>query len=151
MTDNENLDETEGKELSGYARQRQKYKEELDAKDKVIADLKAQIVSNKKAYFKNTLASQWFKGEFDEFADKYADKLELEEMVALYVGNNWAPVQQATVEQTVTEQPTAEASTIWPRSIIWQNPIGGQFKSVQDMSIDELKERGRQHPEIFHE
>lgn len=150
MTDNENLDETEGKELSGYARQRQKYKEELDAKDKVIADLKAQIVSNKKAYFKNTLASQWFKGEFDEFADKYADKLELEEMVALYVGNNWAPVQQATAEQTVAE-PTAEASTIWPRSIIWQNPIGGQFKSAQDMSIDELKERGRQHPEIFHE
>ena len=150
MTDNENLDETEGKELSGYARQRQKYKEELDAKDKVIADLKAQIVSNKKAYFKNTLASQWFKGEFDEFADKYADKLELEEMVALYVGNNWAPVQQATAEQPVAE-PTAEASTIWPRSIIWQNPIGGQFKSAQDMSIDELKERGRQHPEIFHE
>ena len=107
MTDNEQLDETEGKELSGYARQRAKYKEELEAKDKVIADLKAQIVSNKKAYFKNTLTSQGFKGEFDEFADKYADKLELEEMVALYVGNNGAPVQQQQVQQqdVVTEQP----------------------------------------------
>lgn len=111
MTDNEQLDETEGKELSGYARQRQKYKEELEAKDKVIADLKAQIVSNKKAYFKNTLASQGFKGEFDEFADKYADKLELEEMVALYVGNNGGPVQPQAVEGT-TEEPTTEASTI---------------------------------------
>lgn len=58
MTDNENLDGTEEKKLSDYAKQRLKYKEELDAKDKVIADLKAQIVSNKKAYFKNTLASQ---------------------------------------------------------------------------------------------
>jgi hypothetical protein len=58
MTDNENLDETEGKELSGYARQRQKYKEELDAKDKVIADLNAQLIANKKLYFKDTLARQ---------------------------------------------------------------------------------------------
>ena len=149
MTDNENLDETEGKELSGYAKQRAKYKEELDAKDQVISDLKSQLIANKKLYFKDTLARQWFKWDFDEFADKYADKLELNEMVALYVGNNGAPVQQATVDQIATEQPTAEAPTIWPRSIIWQNPIGEQYKSVQDMSIDELKEYGRQHPEMF--
>lgn len=149
MTDNENLDETEGRELSGYAKQRAKYKEELDAKDQVIADLKAQIVANKKAYFKNTLASQWFQGQFDEFADKYADKLELNEMVSLYIGNYGAPAQQTAV-QTAPEITTEEqAPTIWPRSIIWQNPIGVQYKSTQDMSIDELKEYGRQHPEIF--
>jgi hypothetical protein len=58
MTDNENLDETEGKELSGYAKQRAKYKEELDAKDREIAELRSQIVANKKAYFKSTLANQ---------------------------------------------------------------------------------------------
>jgi hypothetical protein len=115
----------------------------------VIADLNAQLIANKKLYFKDTLARQWFKWDFDEFADRYADKLELNEMVALYVGNNGAPVQQVTVDQTATEQPTTEAPTIWPRSIIWQNPIGEQYKSVQDMSIDELKEYGRQHPEMF--
>ena len=108
MTDNEQLDETEGKELSGYAKQRAKYKEELDAKDQEIANLKAQIVSNKKAYFKNTLASQGFKGEFDEFADKYADKLELDEMVSLYKGTNGAPVQQTSAQQQAPEQPAEQ-------------------------------------------
>lgn len=58
MTDNENLDEAEGKELSGYAKQRAKYKEELDAKDQQIAQLKAEITANKKAYFINTLQNQ---------------------------------------------------------------------------------------------
>lgn len=149
MTDNEQLDETEGKELSGYAKQRAKYKEELDAKDREIADLKAQIVSNKKAYFKNTLTSQWFKGEFDEFADKYADKLELDEMVALYVGNNGVPAQQPATTAEMPEGTTTEAS-IWPRSIIWLNPIGGdQPKSVDELTVEEMKARGRAHPEIF--
>ena len=150
MTDNENLDETEGKELSGYAKQRAKYKEELDAKDREIAELRSQIVANKKAYFKSTLTNQWFKGEFDEFADKYADKLEIDEMIALYVGNNGAPVQTAqpaaTAEQPATEQP----ASIWPKSIIWSNPIGGdQPKSVDELTVEEMKARGRAHPEIF--
>lgn len=151
MTDNENLDETEGKELSGYAKQRAKYKEELDAKDKVIADLKAQLVANKKQYFKDTLTNQWFKWEFDEFADKYADKLELNEMVALYVGNNGAPVQQTAVQQPEwTTEP--QAQTIWPKSIIWTNPIGGdQPRDFNDLTAEEMKEWGRQHPEIFNQ
>ena len=150
MTDNEQFDETEGKELSGYARQRAKYKEELDAKDQVISDLKAQLIANKKQYFKDTLTSHWFKGEFDEFADKYADKLELNEMVALYVGNNGGPVQQVTAEQPTEETTEPQAPTIWPKSIIWTNPIGGdQPKSISDLSVEEMKARGRAHPEIF--
>lgn len=96
MTDNENLDETEGKELSGYAKQRAKFKEELDAKDQVIAQLKGEIKANKVAYFKDTLTSNGYKGNFDEFADKYADNLDVNEMLSLYVGmNGGAPVQQA--------------------------------------------------------
>lgn len=153
MTDNENLDETEGKELSGYAKQRAKYKEELDAKDQEIASLKARIVADKKAYFKNTLTSQWFKGEFDEFADKYADKLDLDEMVALYVWNNWRPVQQVQQEQA-QQTPGAQQSeqTLGPKSIIWQNPIGGdQPKQFSEMTVEEMKARGRSHPEIINQ
>lgn len=58
MTDNEQLDGTEEKKLSDYAKQRLKYKEELDAKDREIAELRSQIVANKKAYFKSTLTNQ---------------------------------------------------------------------------------------------
>ena len=148
MTDNENLDEAEGKELSWYAKQRAKYKEELDAKDATIASLRAEIKENKKAFFKNTLTSQGYKWEFDEFADKYADNLGLDEMVALYKWAYGAPVQQAVAEpEAQPEQPT-----IGPKSVIWQNPIfKDQPKRFQDLTLEEMKARGRQHPEIFQE
>ena len=95
MTDNENLDEADGKELSGYAKQRAKFKEELDAKDQRIAQLEGQLKANKVAYFKDTLTKQGYKGDFDEFANKYADNLDINEMLSLYAGmNGGAPVQQ---------------------------------------------------------
>lgn len=156
MTDNENLDETEGKELSGYAKQRAKFKEELDAKDQVIAQLKGEIKANKVAYFKDTLTSNGYKGNFDEFADKYADNLDVNEMLSLYVGmNGGAPVQQAIQWTPTVETPTVETQqqpTIWPKSVIWQNPIGGdQPKQFSELSLEEMKARGRAHPEILNQ
>lgn len=151
MTDNENLDDAEGKELSWYAKQRAKFKEELEAKDATIASLRAEIKENKKAFFKNTLTSQGYKWDFEEFADKYADNLGLDEMVALY---KWAygqpEVQQPQVDPYQSQEP--QQPTIGPKSVIWQNPIDGQQpKNFQDLSIEEMKARWRQHPEIFHE
>lgn len=147
MTDNENLDEAEGKELSGYAKQRAKYKEELDAKDQTIAQLRAEITANKKAYFVNTLQSQWYKGDFNEFADKYAENLWIEEMVALYKWQNWLITQQPTA-QSETVKPAEQE--IWPKSIIWQNPIGGdQPKRFEELSVEEMKAWWRAHPEIL--
>lgn len=58
MTDNENLNDDGEKKLSDYAKQRLKFKEELDAKDQQIASLKAEITANKKAYFINTIQGQ---------------------------------------------------------------------------------------------
>lgn len=154
MTDNENLDDADStKWMSDYAKQRAKHREELEAKDATIASLRAEIKENKKAFFKNTLTSQGYKWDFEEFADKYADNLGLDEMVALYKwaygnpGNAEVQVPQADPYQSQEQQQPA----IGPKSIIWQNPIGEHYKGVQDMSIDELKEYGRQHPEIFHE
>ena len=150
MTDNENLDEAEGKELSWYAKQRAKYKEELDAKDQQIASLKAEITANKKAYFMNTIQSQWYKGDFNEFADKYAENLGIDEMVALFRGQYWGVAVQPQANQTTEETVTDQQPTIWPKSIIWQNPIGGdQPKSFNEMTVEEMKARGRAHPEIL--
>lgn len=58
MTDNENLDDVEGKDLNNYQKQRLKFQEKLDAKDARIAELEAKVVADKKAYFKSTLANQ---------------------------------------------------------------------------------------------
>lgn len=151
MTDNENLDDADStKGMSDYAKQRAKHREELEARDATIASLRAEIKENKKAFFKNTLASQGYKWDFEEFADKYADNLGLDEMVALYkwaYGNPEVQVPQGQPEQQEPQQPT-----IGPRSVIWQNPIDGQQpRRFEDLSIEEMKARWRQHPEIFHE
>jgi hypothetical protein len=58
MTDNENLDDAEGKDLNNYQKQRLKFQEKLDAKDARIAELEAKLVADKKTYFKNALASR---------------------------------------------------------------------------------------------
>ena len=108
MTDNEQLDETEGKELSGYAKQRAKFKEELEAKDATIAQLREEIKANKVAYFKNTLTSNGYKGDFDEFANKYADNLDVNEMLSLYVGMNGGATAEQAVQQTTPEAPATE-------------------------------------------
>lgn len=150
MTDNENLDDVDGKDLNNYQKQRLKFQEKLDAKDARIAELEAKVVADKKAYFKSTLANQWIQGNFDEFADKYADKLELDEMVALYKGNYWwATVTEQP--QQYAEQPAVEQQPqIWPKSVIWTNPItGDQPKTFADLSLEEMKARGRAHPELL--
>lgn len=142
MTDNVQNDE---EKISDFAKQRAKFKQELDAKDSEIANLKAQILSNKKSYFKNTLASQGYDGDFDDFADKYAENLEIEEMVALYNGTfGWPKVQEPSSQEP--SKPTIP--TIWPKSIIGTNPIGDK-KDFSNMSSEEMIQWGKSHPEIF--
>ena len=158
MTDNENLNDDEGKELSWYAKQRAKYKEELDAKDQKIASLEAQLTANKKAYFLSSIQKEWYDGDFNEFADKYAGTLEIDEMVALFKGTHGGatqPQQQASVSwdkggsfsMWEIEQ---QQQQIWPKSVIGSNPIGGdQPKRFEDLSVEEMKAWWKAHPEIM--
>lgn len=156
MTDNENLDDT--KQMSDYAKQRAKHKEELDAKDQEIAQLKDQLKANKVAFFKDALTKQGYKGNFDEFADKYADTLDVNEMLSLYAWmNGGAPVQQQANPGNASA-PADNGSEgdkqpqIWPKSVIGQNPISGdQPKDFNDLTVEEMKARGKAHPEIFNQ
>lgn len=148
MTDNETLD-TEEKELSWYAKQRAKFKEELDAVNAKYEAERQWRIQDKVAYFKNTLSSQGYKWDFDEFANKYAENLSLDEMVALYRGTNGA-VQVAT--QTVQPEQTQTEAQIWPKSVIWTNPIGGvETKDFNSLTLDEMKAWWRANPQIFSE
>lgn len=159
MTDNENQDDT--KQMSDYAKQRAKHKEELDAKDQEIAQLKGQLKANKVAFFKDSLTKQGYKGNFDEFADKYADTLDVNEMLSLYAWmNGGSPVQQpqanpgnASDTSTHGVQSNGDSQPqIGPKSVIWQNPIqGDQPRDYNDLSVEEMKARGKQHPEIFNQ
>ena len=155
MTDNENLNDDEGKELSWYAKQRAKYKEELDAKDQEIASLKAQLTASKKAYFLDSIQKEWYKGDFNEFADKYAGNLEIGEMVALFKWTYWGAQPQA--QQPAGWQPEAwkqepQQPQLGPKSIIGTNPIqGDQPKDFNDLTVEEMKARGKAHPEIFNQ
>ena len=152
MTDNENLNDDEGKELSWYAKQRAKYKEELDAKDQKIASLEAQLTANKKAYFLSAIQKEWYQGDFNEFADKYAGNLEIDEMVALFRWTHWWAQPQQKAPETITGETIANEQPLGPKSIIGQNPIDGdQPKRFEDLSVEEMKAYGRSHPEIFNQ
>ena len=149
MTDNENLDEQEGKQLSGYEKQRQKYQGRIDELQAQLEQERAWRIADKVTYFKSNLASQWYKGDFDEFANKYADKLGLDEMVALYIWTNGAVPAAPAAQWEPQPEPQ---NVVWPQSVIWYNPIGGdQAKDFSQLSIDEMKARGRANPQIFQE
>lgn len=151
MNDNENLNDDEGKELSWYAKQRAKYKEELDAKDQKIASLEAQLTANKKAYFLDSIQREWYKGDFNEFADKYAGNLDIGEMVALFKGTHGG-VQTVQPANPEAWAPEPQQPQIWPKSIIGQNPIDGdQPKNFSDLSVEEMKAWWRAHPEIMNQ
>lgn len=149
MTDNENLDVTEEwKELSWYAKQRAKFKEELDAVNaKYEAERQARI-QDKIAYFKNTLSSQGYAWDFDEFAGRYAESLNLDEMVSLYKGMNGTVQTTQATAPSIQEQDTQ----LWPKSVIWTNPIGGdQNKDFNSLSLEEMKAYWRANFHSFDE
>lgn len=147
MTDNEILNDNEEKELSWYAKQRAKYKEEIDAINAKYEAEKAGRIQDKISYFKNTLSSQGYQGDFDEFANKYAWNLWLDEMVALYKWINWAVQATAPAGQQQQQQ---EEPKLWPTSVVWTNPIGGdQAKDFSQLSIEEMKAYGRQNFHSF--
>ena len=147
MTDNEILNDNEEKELSWYAKQRAKYKEEIDAINAKYEAEKAGRIQDKISYFKNTLSSQGYKGDFDEFANKYAWNLWLDEMVALYKWINGAATTPAPAGQPQQQQ---EEPKLWPTSVVWTNPIGGdQAKDFSQLSLEEMKAFWRQNFHSF--
>lgn len=151
MTDNENLENGEDKKpQNNYERQREKFQGKIDELNTQLESEKAGRIADKISFFKSTLTSQWFKGNFDEFAGKYADKLSLDEMVALYKGTNW--VATATTQTTAPESNEQEQK-LGPQSVIQgTNPETRMWgKSFEEMSLEELKERGRQNPQIFNQ
>ena len=146
MTDNEILNDNEEKELSWYAKQRAKYKEEIDAITAKYEAEKAGRIQDKISYFKGTLTSQGYQGDFDEFANKYAWNLWLDEMVALYKWINGAATNTAPAGQ----QQQQEEPKLWPTSVVWTNPIGGdQAKDFSQLSLEEMKAFWRQNFHSF--
>lgn len=147
MTDNEILNDNEEKELSWYAKQRAKYKEEIDAITAKYEAEKAGRIQDKISYFKGTLTSQGYQGDFDEFANKYAWNLWLDEMVALYKWINGAATNTAPAVQQQQQQ---EEPKLWPTSVVWTNPIGGdQAKDFSQLSLEEMKAFWRQNFHSF--
>jgi len=147
MTDNEILNDNEEKELSWYAKQRAKYKEEIDAITAKYEAEKAGRIQDKISYFKGTLTSQGYQGDFDEFANKYAWNLWLDEMVALYKWINGAATNTAPAVQPQQQQ---EEPKLWPTSVVWTNPIGGdQAKDFSQLSLEEMKAFWRQNFHSF--
>jgi hypothetical protein len=49
--------------------------------------LKSANAATKKNFFERSLKAEGYEGDFNQFADKYAD-LDVDEMVALYKGMN---------------------------------------------------------------
>ena len=147
MTDNEILNDNEEKELSWYAKQRAKYKEEIDAITAKYEAEKAGRIQDKISYFKGTLSSQGYQGDFDEFANKYAWNLWLDEMVALY---KWINGAATTTAHAVQPQQQQEEPKLWPTSVVWTNPIGGdQAKDFSQLSLEEMKAFWRQNFHSF--
>lgn len=124
MTDIETQEDVEEKKESGYAKLRaslkEKYEGQINDLQNKIASLEASHVATKKNFFSRSLKSEGYEGNFDEFADKYSN-LDVDEMVALYKGMNWAIKKEVAPEQT-----TQETNTLGSKSVLWTNPTETQ-------------------------
>ena len=143
MTDIENQEDIEEKKESGYAKLRASLKEKYEGQ---INDLQAQIeqlksshVATKRNFFERSLKQEGYEGDFNDFANKYQD-LDVDEMVALYKGMNWA------IKKEVAQEPAEEENTnqLWSKSVLWSNPtVTSQEESVDKMDwkayLDYLK------------
>ena len=152
MTDIETDDilEWAEKELSGYAKLRQslrskyewqinemqgKYEQTISELKQRIDDLEGARASDNKKSFKSLMEWQGIKWDFDKFYEKYGDKMNLEELSALYKGLHWWSEQPS---QQIAESPK-ESPSIWPKSVIaGANPTMTGWKSIEDMSVDEM-------------
>ena len=124
MTDIENLEDVEEKKESGYAKLRaslkEKYEGQITDLQNKIASLEASNVATKKNFFSRSLKSEGYEGNFDEFADKYSN-LDVDEMVALYKGMNWAIKKEVAAEPAIQE-----TNTLGSKSVLWTNPTETQ-------------------------
>lgn len=138
----ETIDSTEGEKKSWYAALREKHSQEMaDLQAKLDAEIAARA-ADKKAYFGNMMKGKGYDGNFDEFVDKYSS-LSIDDLSALYEGQNWKPAPATTTTATTTTQPDlsgANASNEGPKSVIaWANPtteVGG--KKLSEMNTEEL-------------
>lgn len=124
MTDIETQEDVEEKKESWYAKLRaslkEKYEGQITDLQNKIASLEASHVATKKNFFSRSLKSEGYDGNFDEFADKYAN-LDVDEMVALYKGMNWAIKKEVAAEPA-----TQETNTLGSKSVLWTNPTETQ-------------------------
>lgn len=142
MTDIENIEDVEEKKESWYAKLRaslkEKYEGQINDLQSQIEQLKSSHVATKRNFFERSLKQEGYEGNFDEFADKYAD-LEVDEMVALYKWMNWA-----IKKEVVEEAPKEENNQLGSKSVLGSNPtVTSQEESVDKMDwkayLDYLK------------
>ena len=145
MTDIELQEDVEEKKESWYAKLRaslkEKYEGQITDLQNKIASLEASNSANKKNFFMRSLQSEWYKADnIEEFAEKYSN-LDVDEMVALYKGMNWAIVKEAA---PVNEWETQQTNQLWSKSVLWSNPtVTSNEESVDKMDgkayLDYLK------------
>ena len=132
MTDIENMEDVEEKKESWYAKLRaslkEKYEGQINDLQSQVEQLKSSHVATKRNFFERSLKQEGYEWDFSDFANKYQD-LDVDEMVALYKGMNWA------IKKEVSEEaPKEENNQLGSKSVLWTNPTA----TSQEESVDKM-------------
>lgn len=132
MTDIENMEDVEEKKESWYAKLRaslkEKYEGQINDLQNQVEQLKSSHVATKRNFFERSLKQEGYDGDFSDFANKYQD-LDVDEMVALYKGMNWA------IKKDLSEEaPKEENNQLGSKSVLWTNPTA----TSQEESVDKM-------------
>ena len=132
MTDIENMEDVEEKKESWYAKLRaslkEKYEGQINDLQNQVEQLKSSHVATKRNFFERSLKQEGYDGDFSDFANKYQD-LDVDEMVALYKGMNWA------IKKEVSEEASKEENNqLGSKSVLWTNPTA----TSQEESVDKM-------------
>lgn len=132
MTDIENMEDVEEKKESWYAKLRaslkEKYEGQINDLQNQVEQLKSSHVATKRNFFERSLKQEGYDGDFSDFANKYQD-LDVDEMVALYKGMNWAIKKEWS-----EEAPKEENNQLGSKSVLWTNPTA----TSQEESVDKM-------------
>ena len=132
MTDIENMEDVEEKKESWYAKLRaslkEKYEGQINDLQNQVEQLKSSHVATKRNFFERSLKQEGYDGDFSDFANKYQD-LDVDEMVALYKGMNWAIKKEGS-----EEAPKEENNQLGSKSVLWTNPTA----TSQEESVDKM-------------
>ena len=132
MTDIENMEDGEEKKESGYAKLRaslkEKYEGQINDLQSQVEQLKSSHVATKRNFFERSLKQEGYEGDFSDFANKYQD-LDVDEMVALYKGMNWAIKKEESAEA-----PKEDNNQLGSKSVLWTNPTA----TSQEESVDKM-------------